>query len=181
MDERLGQLLVKMGLLTQAHVADAMALPRRPGERLGQLLVRMGMINAGQLAQALAKQFKVPVLEAAEAAADPAAMAVIGLDFAKANACLPLKLEDGTLTVALVDPLNIDVIDEIGRITHLRVRTVVGEPKLIEDAIARAAGARPKRRQIRRAKDRDALLNLLSTSPPPLKVIECAVDRRRAA
>ncbi|MBZ4419352.1 pilus assembly protein PilB [Myxococcus sp. RHSTA-1-4] len=132
---RLGELLVRQGLLTEAQVATALAYQSRWNCKLGEALVQLRLLEPGQVQRALSSQLRVPFVRGEEMAKVPAAMvkSVAPEVLARLRVC-PLRVEwhgaRGMLYVATHQPENLPLLDELAFITHLTVRPVLA---LLED------------------------------------------------
>ena len=60
---KIGELLVEAGVLTDARLAEVLALPRPTGMKLGQYLVREGLVREADLVAALSRQLEIPVYQ----------------------------------------------------------------------------------------------------------------------
>lgn len=120
----LGQILVAQGALSEAQLAQALALPVR-GLRVGSLLVHEGYITTEQLAQAVAEQGHVDWENMDSLTLDSALINMVPPEVALHYAVLPLRIEDETLVLAsesYVDPVSLAAI---GRKISRLVRYVI--------------------------------------------------------
>lgn len=139
---KLGELLVRAGVLDEAKLKAALHEQERWGGRLGATLVAMGFVPEDLLVKALSKQLAVPVAHLDELDVPDQILRRIDLDFAKVHAVCPERylLDRRTLLVAMADPINVQVIDEIGRRTGLRVQPTVAGERAINLAIGKLYG-----------------------------------------
>ena len=139
---KLGELLVRAGVLDEAKLKAALHEQERWGGRLGATLVAMGFVPEDLLVKALSKQLAVPVAHLDELDVPDQILRRIDLDFAKVHGVCPERylLDRRTLLVAMADPINVQVIDEIGRRTGLRVQPTVAGERAINLAIGRLYG-----------------------------------------
>ena len=126
---RLGELLVKEGLINLTQLEKAVAVQRQEGGHLGEILVRLGMIKDEQLVSILAKQLNIPYFSLSTGMLKPAADQGLGKlipqDFARKNCVLPLSRTLRSLTVAMSDPLDIILIDNLRKLTNCEINPVV--------------------------------------------------------
>jgi type IV pilus assembly protein PilB len=126
---RLGELLVKEGLINLTQLEKAVAVQRQEGGHLGEILVRLGMIKDEQLVSILAKQLNIPYFSLStgmlKPAADQGLEKLIPQDFARKNCVLPLSRTLRSLTVAMSDPLDIILIDNLRKLTNCEINPVV--------------------------------------------------------
>ncbi len=147
----LGQILKAQGAVHEGQVQEALATQREKGGRIGEVLLAQGAIERADLARALATQAGMAFWDLA--AAPPAADAIGKVDAATARAfsVLPVKLNGRTLTVALADPVNASMLQDVAFASGLEVTGVIADEKLIQQGIeksyqedARAAKAQMK-------------------------------------
>ena len=130
----IGELLVRRGVLRQAHLERVLDAERQEGERLGQVCVRLGLAEAGQVAEALAVQMDVPHRALRGAAPAPEVLARMPATVAHHYGCMPLAVRDGVFEVAVADPLDLRRLDDLKTLLDCPVRPVLAE----EDEIRRA-------------------------------------------
>jgi type IV pilus assembly protein PilB len=101
---RLGDFLIQRGMVTSAQVDEALRLQEGTGIRLGEMLIKMDLLGERGLIEALAARFDMPVSDLRSAQPDPAALALIPESVARANLALAVSLSDGVLQVAVSEP-----------------------------------------------------------------------------
>ena len=112
-NERIGDLLVREGLITKEQLDKALQEQRQNGTRVGYNLVKLGFIQELELTKTLARQYKMPAVDLSKFEVDPKIAKLIPGDVATKNLVLALKREGRTLTVAMADPTNFAVIDDL--------------------------------------------------------------------
>ena len=138
-DELLGKLLVDGGAVTAAALAGAREEQRRSGRGLGEILLRKGLVDEVQVARALATQLGL-VYVSPPLSPDPRAVEKVEAALARAKGVLPLSLEGRQLTVAMADPLETDVIDNLRFQSGCHVEAVVAPPSAVEQGVREAYG-----------------------------------------
>jgi len=123
--ERLGDLLVESGLIDEGQLTQALAQQARDGGKLGEVLVRQLIVTEDQLAAALAGQKGYDHVVLANYPVDHAATALLPERMARQRQILPVAFEDGKLLLAMVNPLDIEAIDDVEMRTGMHVRPVV--------------------------------------------------------
>jgi type IV pilus assembly protein PilB len=123
--EKLGDILVEMGLVTSERIAEAARLQSELGKRLGQILVERGWVSERSMMQALSAQLGVPYVKLREGMYEPQTIALIERGEARRMQVLPMFLVNGTLTVATTDPQFIPSFDEIQVRTGHKIRLVL--------------------------------------------------------
>jgi type IV pilus assembly protein PilB len=125
--ERLGELLVKSGLIDQEQLEMALEHQLQFGGKIGQILVEQLIVSEEQLADTLAEQKGLERVSLANYAIDRDAVAVIPERVARRRMIIPLKYDGDFIVVAMADPLDLEAIDEVelrsGRKAHLVVAT----------------------------------------------------------
>jgi len=124
---QVGQVLLARGLITQEQIEAAVAEQAARGHRklLGEIMIELGMISEDQLLEALADAYNVPYARLTPRLADAKVIELIPRDFLEKHAILPLFKIRGVLTVALSEPSNVFLVEEIARITDCKVQVVV--------------------------------------------------------
>lgn len=134
---QLGQLLLGRGIVTAEQIEQALARQFHSGHNrlLGELLVEMGFCSENQIASALAEAYGVPYAQITPKLCDPIVMELLPRDFLEEHKVLPLFKVFNTLTVALSEPANVFLIDEIERLSGCRVQVVCATVKDIQGTL----------------------------------------------
>lgn len=127
-NQRLGEILVELGLITQSQLEAALDVQNKTRRKLGAILIELGFINAGQLTEAIEKQLGVPRVELDKIYISPEVPLVISERLARRHNIIPIKQENDVLTVAMEDPMNIFAIDDVRLATGLQVEPVGAAP-----------------------------------------------------
>lgn len=133
--ERLGELLVQAGMLSEQQLETTLEQQRTSGEKLGRLLVNDGILTENQIAEALAEQKGLSYVRLTASTVDPSVAALIPLRVARRHGVVPISLCDDTLTLAMSDPLNIEAVDDIRVRTGYEVEVVVSTETEVFHAI----------------------------------------------
>jgi type IV pilus assembly protein PilB len=133
--ERIGDLLVSEGLITKDQLEKALQEQRQNGTRVGYNLVKMGFIQEIELTKTLARQYKMPAVDLSKFEVDPKIVKLIPADLAVKNLVLPLKRDGRTLTVAMADPTNFAVIDDLKFITRYDIFPVIAGEFTLRNAL----------------------------------------------
>ena len=133
--ERLGDLLVREGLITREQLEKALQEQRQNGTRVGYNLVKLGFIQETELTKMLARQYKMPAVDLSKFEVDPRIAKLIPADLAVKHLVLPLKRDGRTLTVAMADPTNLGVLDDLKFITRYDIFPVIGGEFTLKSAI----------------------------------------------
>jgi type II secretory ATPase GspE/PulE/Tfp pilus assembly ATPase PilB-like protein len=123
---RIGEALLAMQMITQRQLDEALAEQKRDRSvPLGQLLLKLGIIRQEDLQTALARKMGYPLVDAEQFPLEPEAMKKVPFAMAVRLEALPLLVRDGTLVVAVVDPTQRLLIDEIEFVAQCKVVPVL--------------------------------------------------------
>jgi type IV pilus assembly protein PilB len=123
--DRLGELLVRDNLITREQLDRALEDARAGGTRLGFSLVKLGLLSEQDLALTLARQHRVAAVDLERVKLDPKLIKLIPPDVAMKHLVLPLRRVGRTLTVAMSDPSDMGVLDDLKFITRFDIEPVV--------------------------------------------------------
>lgn len=136
MSGRIGELLVKKGVITDAQLADAKDKNAATGgASLMTTLVQLGYLNQESLLGTLSKEFGVQILTFDDLKIEPSALDVVPRDFAQKHMLMPVTVAGGVLTVAMADPSNITAVNDIKFISGCDVKVLIGPEPQIRAAI----------------------------------------------
>ena len=131
----LGQVLKDRGVIKESQVQAALGEQRRHGGLIGQCLVTMGACAESDVAMALAVQAGLEAVDLSQVAPESEALEAVDGSAAHAYGVLPLRVEAGTLVVALADPMNSAVIEDLAFTTGFQVRAVVADAGAIKERV----------------------------------------------
>ena len=135
--ERIGALLISEGLITREQLAQALQEQRTSGGRLGYTLVKLGIVDELTLTRLLARQYKIPAVDLTKSDIDPALVRLVPAEIAIQHLVLPLKREGRVLYVAMADPTNIRVIDDLKFRTRSDIYPVIAGEYTLRTMIER--------------------------------------------
>ena len=136
---KIGDLLVKAGVITELQLKAALAEQQQWGGKLGDILVRMEFLTEEVLVRALSKQTGIARADLT-GEGDKGALSVVSADTAEEFGVVPVGLKDQgrTLVVAMSDPLNISATDHLVSLTGGRkIETQLAGASAIRNAISR--------------------------------------------
>ena len=102
--DKLGDILVREGLITLEQLKKALQEQKSSGMRLGYTLVKLGFVEETEVTKCLARQYRMPAVDLTRFEVDPKILKLVPADMATKGVLLPLKREGRTLTVAMADP-----------------------------------------------------------------------------
>ncbi|HLQ57911.1 MAG TPA: type IV-A pilus assembly ATPase PilB [Gemmatimonadales bacterium] len=135
--DKLGEILLREGLITQEQLRKALLEQKNSGMRLGYTLVKLGFIEETEVSKMLARQYRMPAVDLSRFEVDAKILKLIPPDIATKYTVLPLKREGRTLTVAIADPNNVTAIEDIKFITRCDVFPVIAGEYTLRNAIER--------------------------------------------
>ena len=135
--KKLGEMLVEAGVLSEQALRMALAEQRRWGGTLGRTLVDMKAISEQELVAALSQQLALPTVDLDKLEISPTILELVPGEVAEQYSVVPFAQPMKFLDVAMADPTNIGVIDELRIRTQLNIRPYLVGPKMIERALAR--------------------------------------------
>jgi len=135
--KRLGDALVDSGLITAEQLTEALGKQKELGKRLGKVLEEIGMCTDEQIARALAEQLVIPYIELDKQYIPMDILQLIPETIIRNHSLLPVSLNGNVLTVAMADPLDAFVVDEIRYQTNLEVEEGIAPESVILNAIRR--------------------------------------------
>ncbi|HEU5185724.1 MAG TPA: ATPase, T2SS/T4P/T4SS family [Gemmatimonadaceae bacterium] len=132
---RLGDLLLREGLVSREQLDKALLEGKQNGTRLGYALVKLGYVQETDITKMLARQFRMPAVDLSRFEVDPRIAKLIPADLATKHLVLPLKRDGRTLTVAMADPTNLGVIDDLKFITRYDIFPVIAGEYTLRNAV----------------------------------------------
>ena len=133
--ERLGELLLSQGLLTREQLTNALNEHRSSHLRLGLILVRQGVIDELELTKVLARQYRMPAVDLSRFEVDARILKLVPGDLALKRMVLPLKREGRTLTVAVADPADQGLLEDLKFITRYDLFPVLAGEQILRSLI----------------------------------------------
>jgi general secretion pathway protein E len=138
--KRLGEILIERGKLDQTGLERALRLQQESGERLGALLVTLGLCAQRDVTEALAAQLQLPILDAAGYPEFPILEERISARFLREARALPVKEDEQELALAMADPTDEYTIGAFRMVTGRAVKPMVAVPAELEAALERLYG-----------------------------------------
>ncbi|MBI3995275.1 MAG: Flp pilus assembly complex ATPase component TadA [Nitrospirae bacterium] len=135
--KRLGDFLFDTGLINHDQLKRALAEQKRLGKKLGETLITLRIVSESALAQALSTQMGYPFMDLSATALEPEVVMAIPEALAKKQCAIPVSLENKTLNVAMVDPLDYECLRDLGFASGFRIQPVIATRKDILEAIER--------------------------------------------
>jgi type IV pilus assembly protein PilB len=133
-EKKLGELLVEQGYITPHQLEEALEEQKVTGDNLGEILVRNGWISREELNHVIATKIGISTFSLANYIIPGEVIKLIPQDVALKYKVIPVFKVGNTLTVAMADPTNIFIIDELTRITGCSIEPVLADEMEIRKA-----------------------------------------------
>lgn len=141
-NERLGELLVRAGLIDEPALEMALRLQERSGGKLGEVLVAELVLTEDAIALALAEQKGLRHINLTSFPVDRTVATMLPLRMVRRREIIPIAISGETVVLAMADPLDVEAIDETELLTAMKVEPVVAAASQVRYAIEKyIAGA----------------------------------------
>jgi hypothetical protein len=138
---KLGQLLISAEVIVEGQLAAALDEQKQTGRPLGMTLVTMGYLDEETLVRTLARQLSLPIAWIRGKKIRQPVLELVPASIVGAHRCLPVRVDDQggnkTLLLAMEDPADLLVLDEVALAAGMPVRPVLAAPSEIEESIQR--------------------------------------------
>ena len=143
--KKLGELLCEKSYLDESGLNFALEEQKVEHRRLGQILLDLGYITQDHLNEALAQQSGIDKVELTNLSINSSVIGLVPAELVSKYNILPLGQENGHLTVAMTDPFQPQVIEDLRLVTGCTVRRYYADPKEMENAILKFYGSNAAR------------------------------------
>lgn len=150
--KRIGEMLVDQGYITEQQLLKALETQKTMGKKLGRVLVELGFLDENRLLDVLAAQLDFQHVRLDNFNFDANVIKYLPEEMARTYKCIPLYIQNKTLTIAIADPTNLRTIDHLKFKTGMKIEPVIATEGEIITAIERTYSG-----------ERDALAALLSS------------------
>jgi type IV pilus assembly protein PilB len=138
---RIGQILVDLGFITDEQLELLVDEQKQhPGQLFGRVAMDMGLISEEQVAQALGEQMSLPVVTVTDLTIGKDVLGKVTEPMAQMYRIVPTEFRDDTLTVAMCEPQNLGVQDELRTFLGYNIRVVVTTESAMNKALERYYG-----------------------------------------
>ncbi len=141
MGSNLGELLIREKVINQDQLKTASDYEKKNKVTIGSALVTLGHISEEEMAQALSRQLGYPYIDLSQFEVYPDVINLIPVDIVKKHIIMPIHRIRSFLTMAMVDPTDLDVIENVRFRTSLSIQPVIASESGINDAINKYYGA----------------------------------------
>ncbi len=140
---RIGEHLVRRGLLSPDQLDVALEYQRKTGEPLGEALVRLGFLDKELFLKVLAEHLGVEFRNLGERPPDPAVRDLLPPALSRRLQVLPLERRDGAVVLAMKDPSDVEAQEEVRLVTGLEVEPVLADDLELKRILEEQTGPRP--------------------------------------
>ena len=141
---KLGEILLKEGLITEEQLKRAIQVQKQEGKRIGEILVNLGLLAEKDIVVTLGKQLNIPYASLAKGLLEPDPNQdldkLVSENFARHYCLIPLSRNLDSLTVALADPLDVIMMDNLKKMTGCEINPIVSSESDIVKAIEKFYG-----------------------------------------
>lgn len=137
---KLGEMLLEAGVITSEQLEAGLKEHKRTKEFLGVTLVKLGFISEERLIPILSKQLGIPYVRISQLQIESEVVKKVPAKFASHYKLMPIRMENGTLVIAVTDPLDIHTIDDIKLLLGYEVKPVLAGERDIQEAIKKYYG-----------------------------------------
>lgn len=123
--KRLGEMLIESGLMTDEALRKALADQKGSGLRLGDFLIEKEIVPEEKIIDLLSSQLQIQKLDTSDFEISPELSTLINNDLATKYRLVPLRKNDFVLTVAMVDPMDIQALDALEKICDIEIEPLI--------------------------------------------------------
>jgi flagellar biosynthesis protein FlhG len=132
---RLGDFLLERGFVSKQQLDEALAKQKEVLKPLGEIMVEMKLLDEAKLAHALADQLNIPYVDLFTTPLQPNAIDLVPEHLARKYRCIPVRVVDGLLDVAMCDPMDLDALEEISKAARLEINPLISTAADILESI----------------------------------------------
>jgi CheY-like chemotaxis protein len=136
----LAKLLVRGGLVSLEQIREAVESGKESGYDLGESLAALGYVEERQLVEFLSREYGVPSMDIDSCETDQSVIRLVPRETALEKFLVPISVEGADLTIAVSDPSNILMLDDLGFITGKNIKPVVASERSIRNKLAEYYG-----------------------------------------
>jgi len=136
-NKQLGEILVERGVISRAKLEEVLVYQKEKGILFGEAIVQMKLGTEEDVVQALTCQYGFPYLPLANYEIAPEVVATVPVDVCKQFCLVPIDKIGRSLTLAMANPLNVQALEEVERVTSCSVQAFVSTATEINSAINR--------------------------------------------
>jgi len=136
-NKQLGEILVERGVISRPKLEEVLTFQRGKGILFGEALVQMKLGTEEDVVQALTCQYGFPYLPLANYEIAPEVVATVPQNICKQYCLVPIDKIGRSLTLAMANPLNVQALEDVEKVTDCSVQAFVSTATEINSAINR--------------------------------------------
>ena len=140
--KKIAEYLLEKGIINKEQLKQAIEEHKKPHRNIDEILVRCDFAKEEDIAQALSEQLGFTFIDLSSYQIRPTALELISADIARRLQVIPILKIGNSLTIAMADPLDLAVIDELRRLVNLSIEPVLSASSGINKAIAKYYGGK---------------------------------------
>ncbi len=177
---RLGEILLERGKVQPDEIERALELQRERGDKLGKILVDMGLVAQRDVLAALSDQLAIPLVTVDGAPPASPEIEGLSHRFLRQSRAYPVALVDSKLTVAMADPLDFETVAALRGFSGLEVETVLASEQEILDAIDKHYGEADRETGVTEGDDAEANADLehlrdMASEAPVIRLVNAMI------
>jgi general secretion pathway protein E len=185
--QRLGEILIERKKIEADELTRALELQQERGDKLGKILVDMGLIAQRDVLAALSEQLGIPLVTIDGPPPSAPEIDGLSHRFLRQCRAYPTALVDSVLTVAMADPLDFETVAAIRAFSGLEIQTTLAPEQEILDAIEKNYGETERGSLDTQGLDEDAVADLehlrdMASEAPVIRLVNAmiaeAIERR---
>jgi general secretion pathway protein E len=177
--QRLGEMLIERRKIEAEDLERALELQRERGDKLGKILVDMGLVAQRDVLAALSEQLDVPLVTIDGPPPSAPEIEGLSYRFLRQSRAFPVALNGSVLTVAMADPMDFETAAAIGSFSGLEIQTALAAEQEIVDAVDRHY-AEGERQVLTGGEDEEALADLehlrdMASEAPVIRLVNAMI------
>lgn len=138
--KRLGELLLDAKKLTEKDLLRALTEQKKYGDKLGKVIVKLGMLSEKEIIDTVSKQLNIPIIDLKALEIPEDVVLLITADIAKNSMLIPVMRRYNVLKLAMVDPLDIDAMDNVARMVKMEIEPLIVTEDELKQALEKHYG-----------------------------------------
>lgn len=136
----IGELLVNEGVITSEQLEEGLKKQKNSGDFICTTLVKLGFAPEEEIFRVLSRQLNIPYVKIKERNIEPAVIQKVPPKFASHYKIIPLEFKNNQLLIAMTDPLDIRMLDDVALLLGVEVKGVLASELEIQEAIRKYYG-----------------------------------------
>lgn len=139
---RIGEILVEAGKIKESDLQKALAEQKKYGEKIGKVIVKMGLLTENELISTLSKQLGISIINLDKITIPEEIIRLVPDSICKNYMVIPVERHFNVLRLAMVDPLDINALDEVAKVVRLEIEPCIARENELKRALERYYGVK---------------------------------------